>query len=163
MRIALSAPYADVRAADLVLTLDAPAVAPLEALDARLGAFVLELGVLGHSHQVRVRAPGLELTETVACRPGADGDLPPAHQQRRGARRYGFTAAVQPLSAASARTLAARVESDAHGIVGVFAGDASAFTALRACAVPGGVRWETWHAYPQTAELVRTTGTVLDA
>lgn len=161
MRVALTAPYADVRAADLVLALDAPGPPPLEALELCLGAFGVQLELLGHSHQVRVAGRGMTLSETVACRPGEPGHLPLSHERRRGAHRYLFTAQVARLRDEDAGELAARTAVHRHGLVGVFAGDAAAFTALRADTVPGGVCWRTWHAYPQTGELVRTTGTVL--
>jgi len=109
----------------------------------------VELGLLGHSHQVCVA----DLVETVACVPGVPGQLPPS----MAAGRYRFTASVTPLDLQAA-AIAAAVGTDPRGLVGVFAGDA--FTALRATAVPGGARWETWHAYPQTGELVHTTGAV---
>jgi hypothetical protein len=62
---------------------------------------------------------------------------------------------VTPLDH-SAAAIAQAVGADPRGLVGVFAGDA--FTALRAEPHGAGVRWETWHAYPQTGELVHTTG-----
>lgn len=159
MRVALTVPYADVRAADLVLAIDAPVVAPLQALELSLGSFAVELGVLGHSHQVVLRGPGVDLVERVACAPGAEGDLPPARELARDGHRYAFRASVQALEE-DALDLARRVAADPHGLVGVFAGAEEAFTGLRVERVDGGVRWETWHAYPQTGELVATTGTV---
>ncbi len=129
--------------------IDAPRVRALETLSVAVGGLVVELGLLGHSHQVCVA----DLVETVACVPGVPGELPPS----MAAGRYRFTASVSPLDASAAQ-IAERVAADANGLVGVFAGDA--FTALRASADAGGARWETWHAYPQTGELVHTTGTV---
>lgn len=169
MRTALTAPYADVRAADLVLELDAPEAPALEVLELALGGFQLELRLLGHSHQVVVSAPGFELSETVSCRPEAadEGRLPGARAVRRDGRAYAFSAALLPLEEFADGALAAAVAADPQGLVADFAGRPGAFTALRAAAVdePGvtGVRWETWHAYPQTGELVRTTGEVLAA
>jgi hypothetical protein len=149
VQVALTAPYADVRAADLVLALNAARVPALETLRVDVGGITVELGLLGHSHQICV--PGI--VETVACVPGHPGDLPPAHSDGR----YAFTATVGPLDD-GASAIAAAVGADPYGLVGVFAGDA--FTALCAEAAGGGVRWETWHAYPQTRELVHTTGTL---
>lgn len=169
MRAALTAPYADVRAADLVLELDAPEAPALEILELALGGFQLELRLLGHSHQVVVSAPGFELSETVSCRPeaGEEGRLPAARAVRRDGRAYAFAAELLPLGEFADGALVAAVAEDPRGLVGSFAGQAGAFTALRAAEVdePGasGVRWETWHAYPQTGELVRTTGEVLAA
>ena len=168
MRATLTAPYADVRAADLVLELDAPEAPALETLELALGAFRLELRLLGHSHQAVVTAPGFALSETVSCRPGGgeDARLPGARAVRRDGRAYAFSAAVSGLDELDRAALVAAVAADPRGLVGVFGGQAGAFTALRGTAVerPGasGVGWETWHAYPQTGELVRTTGEVLD-
>jgi hypothetical protein len=165
----LTAPYADVRAADLVLELDAPEAPALETLKLALGAYRLELRLLGHSHQAVVSAPGFALSETVSCRPGgADvARLPGARAVRRDGRAYAFSADLLALAAFDGEALAAAVAADPQGLIGVFGGQAGAFTALRGAAVAGpgasGVRWETWHAYPQTGELVRTTGAVLDA
>lgn len=135
------------RAADLVHAIDAPRVRALETLRVEVGGLAVELGLLGHSHQVCVA----DLVETVACVPGVPGDLPPS----LAAGRYRFTASVSPLDARAA-AIAAAVGEDPCGLVGVFAGDA--FTALRATPLRDGVQWETWHAYPQTGELVHTTG-----
>lgn len=168
MQATLAAPYADVRAADLALELDAPDAPALETLKLVLGVFRLELRLLGHSHQAVVTAPGFALSETVSCRP-AGGDvarLPGARAVRRDGRAYAFSADVLELAGFDGEALVAAVAADPRGLVGVFGGQAGAFTALRGAAVEGpgasGVRWETWHAYPQTGELVRTTGEVLD-
>jgi hypothetical protein len=147
VHVTLTAPYADVRAADLVLALNAPRVPALETLRIEVGGLAVELALLGHSHQIVAG----DLVETVACVPGQEGDLPSALADGR----YAFTASVRPLDA-HAGAIAAAVADDPRGLVGVFAGDA--FTALRAEPHAGGVRWETWHAYPQTGELVHTTG-----
>jgi hypothetical protein len=170
VRTALATPYADVRAEDLVLELDAPDVPALERLVLDLGAFQVELRLLGHSHQAIVTRAGFALSETVSCRPEqvADGGhLPAARALRRDGCAYAFSADVLPLADFDGPALVGAVEADPHGIVGDFPGTPGAFTALRAAPVqtPGatGVRWETWHAYPQTGELVRTTGEVLDA
>ncbi len=130
-----------------MLALDAPRADTLETLRVEVGGVVVELGLLGHSHQICAG----EIVETVACLPGRAGDLPPA----LAGDGYTFTATVEPLDATAA-AIATRVAADPYGLVGVFAGNA--FTALRAEPHAGGVRWETWHAYPQTGELVHTTG-----
>jgi hypothetical protein len=113
-----------------------------------------------------VTGAGLRLHERVACQPGVPGDLPAAREQPAGAHRYAFTSLVTPLTAEAAAAVCARVAQDAHGLVGIFGEDPDAFTALRAaperCSGGGdGVAWETWHAYPQSGELVLTTGRVL--
>jgi len=164
LEVALVTPYADVRAADLVLALDAPAAPALGVLRLEIAGVDVELRLLGHSHQVAVSADGLALRETVACRPGLPGDLPDHRSARQGPHRYAFAATIDSLDRAAAAAVAQRVAADPNGLVGVFPGEDGAFTALRAgpAATPGtGVSWETWHVYPQSGELVHTTGTVV--
>ncbi len=71
-------------------------------------------------------------------------------------------AAVEPLDPTALDLLAARVAADPRGLVGVFGADPGALTALRAAPLGAGegVAWETWHAYPQSGELVRTRSEV---
>lgn len=165
MRAELTAPYADVSAADLVLELDAAPAVPLEALTLELAGFTLELRLLGHSHQAVVTAAGgFALSETVSCRPAEPGHLPAARALRRDGHAYAFEAEVVPLEEVDGDGLATAVAVDPQGLVGDFAGAEGAFTALRAAAIDEpnviGVRWESWHAYPQSGELVRTSGEV---
>ncbi len=165
MRAELTAPYADVCAADLVLELDATPAVALEVLTLELAGFTLELRLLGHSHQAVVTAPGgFALSETVSCRPAEPGHLPAARALRRDGHAYAFSAEIVPIEEVDGDGLATAVAIDPHGLVGDFAGLPGAFTALRAAAIEEpdatGVRWETWHAYPQNGELVRTSGEV---
>jgi len=166
VRVALSVPYADVRAADLVLAVGATVLPAIREVEVRLGPYTLTLGVLGHSHQALVTAADLLISERVACQPGQSGDLPARCEQRAGTHLYAFTSHVVELTREVAADVAARVAQDPHGLVGIFGEDAGAFTALRAvpevCAYGrAGIAWETWHAYPQSGELVCTTGQVL--
>jgi hypothetical protein len=50
----------------------------------------------------------------------------------------------------------ARLARDPDALVGVFPGLPNAFTGIRCRAIGAVLSWETWHAYPQTGELVRT-------
>jgi hypothetical protein len=165
MRVDLTVPYADVRAADLVLELGLAPVPALQVLTLPLGPAALELRLLGHSHQARVALPDAAFSETVRCRPGAAGGLPARSADAAGGWSYAFAADVEPLDPAALEALAARVAADPHGLVGVFGDDPGALTALRARPLPGpgGVAWETWHAYPQSGELVRTRTRVVPA
>ncbi len=162
MRVDLTVPYADVRAADLTLELGLAPVPALEVLRVPLGPGVLELRLLGHSHQARAELPGAAFSETVRCAPGARGGLPARSTDAAGPWSYAFTAAVERLDPRALDALAARVAADPHGLVGVFGADPAALTALQAAplgpaaAARSGVAWETWHAYPQSGELVRT-------
>jgi hypothetical protein len=58
--------------------------------------------------------------------------------------------------------LVARLAAHPDAIVGRFPGSPHAVTALLAGPGPGGagVRWRTWHAYPQDGRLVSTATTV---
>ncbi|MFD6953136.1 hypothetical protein A6A08_00285 [Nocardiopsis sp. TSRI0078] len=166
MRASISAPFVDTSADDLVWTLDHPLVAPLATRTVRVPGARVELRVLGASHQVVV-APESEhgsLVETVACLPGLPGGLP-GGVERSDLGRYRFDSLVEPLPRTA---LALRVErlhrevaDSPRGLLVAFPGDPLAVTALRL--VPDRedpLRWRTWHAYPQSGELVTTTSTV---
>ncbi len=162
MRVDLTVPYADVRAADLTLELGLAPVPALEVLRVPVGPATLELRLLGHSHQARAEVPGAAFSETVRCGAGLPGGLPARTADAAGGWSYAFEAAVEPLDPRALDALAEQVAADPHGLVGVFGADPRALTALRAMApspvagAPAGVGWETWHAYPQSGELVRT-------
>lgn len=152
MLIRLDVPFADVRAGELSLTLGAPPEPAVEALRATVNGFDVELRLLGCSHQALVG----EVSETVACRPGARGPLPP----RAGAGGYAFRARTtthEPAGyARRARLAIAAAAQDPAALVGIFPGLEHAFTALRVRPLPRGIAWTTWHGYPQTGELVVT-------
>ncbi|MGS2613993.1 DUF2617 family protein [Micromonospora sp. LZ34] len=161
MIVTLHAPYVDTSAADLSLALDDVERPALHVLDLDLpGGVRLRLRLLGASHQVVLRTPGAALTETVACLPGRPPELPGVvHDEATG---YRFTATVlRPAGGGlSERVAALRADlaDDPYALVGVFPGDPDAVTALSVRpGVPGGaLGWRTWHAYPQTNELVLT-------
>ena len=122
----------------------------------RRGRLELRLRLLGASHQVICG----DLTETVACLPGHPPHLPDAlHDETAG---YRFTATVLRPAGDGLRTrvaaLRAELAGDPYALVGVFPGDEDAVTALAVRPAPpdGSVAWRTWHAYPQTNELVLT-------
>ncbi|MEU4565987.1 DUF2617 family protein [Micromonospora sp. NPDC023956] len=172
MLVSLDAPYVDTSAADLSLALGGPELSALYVLDLDLpGGRRIRLRLLGASHQVLLRGsapagtPGtVVLAETVACLPGRRPDLPSeVHQPADG---YSFTATVlrpEP-GGLSSRVAALRADlaDDPHALVGVFPGDPDAVTALAVVPDPASdtVRWRTWHAYPQTNELVLTNTVV---
>lgn len=166
----LDVAYADTRAADLSHALDLPVQPALRSLSLELGGLNLDLRILGYSHQVVIGTGAAEplLTETVA-RLGDGGrrapaGLPAFHEERRAAGRdvilrYLLRTSVAPLGADAAAIagLMREVDSDAHAVLGVFPGHPHAFTGLRAGpAIPEGVEWRSWHAYPGSDELVRT-------
>lgn len=157
MLVALDAPYVDTRAADLSLALGGPERPALHVRELTLpGGRSLRLRLLGASHQVICG----ELVETVACLPGREPHLPPSlHDADAG---YRFTATVlRPAGDGLRRrvgALRADLAVDPYALVGVFPGDEDAVTALAVRPAPpnGTVAWRTWHAYPQTNELVLT-------
>ncbi|MEU1836315.1 DUF2617 family protein [Micromonospora chersina] len=157
MLVALDAPYVDTRAADLSLALGGPERPALHVREVTLpGGLRLRLRLLGASHQVICG----DLTETVACLPGRPPHLPDAlHDETAG---YRFTAMVLRPAGDGLRTrvaaLRADLADDPYALVGVFPGDEDAITALAVRPAPpaGSVAWRTWHAYPQTNELVLT-------
>jgi hypothetical protein len=145
--VRLDTPYADTTAGDLSFALGLPELPALHVL--RIpgpGQALIELRLLGASHQVVwTTVDGERCVETVACVPGQDPHLP-STMDRHG---YAFASTVESLDRAPLwRELAA----DPHALVGVFPGDPNAVTALRA----EERGWRTWHAYPQTGELVTT-------
>ncbi len=161
MLVTIDAPYVDTSAADLSLAFDDVEHPALHVLDLDLPAGVhVRLRLLGASHQVVLRAPGTALTETVACLPGRHPDLPGAVRDER--TGYRFTATVLRPEGDGLRNrvaaLRADLADDPYALVGVFPGDVDAVTALSVRPDPadGALGWRTWHAYPQTNELVLT-------
>ncbi|MDG4762686.1 DUF2617 family protein [Solwaraspora sp. WMMD406] len=160
MLVTLDAPYADTTAADLSFALGLPEQPALHVLQIPLPPARpagLRLRLLGASHQVVFSGPAGDLIETVACLPGPRRDLPPRVDDGAG---YRFAARIRVLDAAEltreVADLRDRLADDPHGLVGVFAGSPDAVTALYARFGEDAVTWRTWHAYPQTAELVET-------
>ncbi|WP_017573074.1 DUF2617 family protein [Nocardiopsis halotolerans] len=182
MRASISAPFVDTSADDLVWTLSHPLVDPLATRTVRVPGVRVELRVLGASHQVVVtpepadgalvadgppaHSPlaGDPLVETVACLPGCPSDLPDS-VERTELAGYRFDSLVESLPRA---VLADRVEhlhrqvaDSPNGLLVAFPGDPLAVTALYLTLERGGpLHWRTWHAYPQSGELVTTTSTV---
>lgn len=161
MLVTLDTPYADTTAGDLSFALGLPEQPALHVLDLPTAAgVVLRLRLLGASHQVVLRTPDRELVETVACLPGRAADLPSTVDEQAG---YRFTARVLRLAAGELAErldrLRRRLDNDPYALVGVFPGGPDAVTALHARigrAADRVIGWRTWHAYPQTAELVET-------
>lgn len=156
----LEVPFADVSGAALCWALDLPPRTALATREVRLrGGLVVELRVLGASHQVLLRREDdVLLTETVAC------DLGTAGMPGRGGRAgYEFTSVVRRVAAAELRAevdALTRLGDRPDALLATFPGTPYAVTAVALSGSGPAVAWETWHAYPQTGELVRTSARV---
>jgi hypothetical protein len=165
VRTSIATPYTDSRAVDLSL---AYGLAPLPALGVhpvRLPGLELELRVLGASHQVLLLGPTGVVSETVACLPERSGALPAQENGVEEDFAVRFESGVRRLSpddmVQRVGEIVRRCTDDEQALVGEFPGSPLAVTALLARAEPdGGVRWWTWHAYPQAGELVETASVV---
>jgi hypothetical protein len=166
----LRVPYRDTAADDLVWRLGEPRRPALATLELEVAGGRLELRLLGSSHQVVFTAPlspggDAVVSEVVACGAGAPG-LPPAAERVVDGWTYGFRAVTHRLAAerfgSRVEGLVARLGARPDAIVGRFPGSPHAVTALLAGPGRGGtgVRWRTWHAYPQDGRLVSTATTM---
>ncbi|NJP47159.1 DUF2617 family protein [Actinacidiphila epipremni] len=165
MLTTLHTSYTDTRAGDLAWCLGKDALPALATLNVEVGDGLrvrakVELRLLGASHQVLVDAGRGDCSETVACMPGSQAPLPFGVARRVGGWDYEFAARIETLSQGSfagrAQELLALVADHPHGLAGTFPGDPHAFTAMLVQYADGGVRWRTWHAYPQEGRLVTT-------
>ena len=152
MLITLDTPYADTTAAELSFARDLPELPALHVLEVPAAGLTLRL--LGASHQVVI---GGRCVETVACLPGRPAGLPSAVEDDG----YAFGAQVHRLApeelAAAVADLRDGLAGDPYALVGEFPGVPDAVTAL-AVNLPGegALGWRTWHAYPQSGEMVST-------
>ena len=170
MKALIATPFADSRAADLSLSYG---LAPLPALSTHqveLPGARVELRVLGASHQIVLDLarpePVSGWSETVACLPDRPGTLPAHDLVDAGPLRVRFRAGCLRLDrirlAEQVRAIARRCEGHPQALVGTFPGSPLAITALLVQERgPGEVGWYSWHAYPQTAELVTTASVVV--
>ncbi|MCS0638695.1 DUF2617 family protein [Streptomyces sp. LP05-1] len=160
MLTTLETSYTDTRATDLAWALGREALPALAVLDLELSGAILQLRLLGASHQVLLEEGGGRCSETVACMPGSSTPLPLGVAKQVGGWEYEFAARVESLSEGSfagrAQELLALVADHPHGLAGTFPGSPHAFTAMLAQRRGRQVRWRTWHAYPQEGQLVVT-------
>ncbi|MCF4139507.1 DUF2617 family protein [Streptomyces sp. Tue 6430] len=160
MLTTLNTSYTDTCAADLAWALGREPLPALATLDLELSGAVIQLRLLGASHQVLLEGERGSCSETVACIPGSSTPLPLGVAKRVGDWEYEFAARVEVLTpdrfASRAQELLALVSDHPHGLAGVFPGSPHAFTALLAQHREGQVHWRTWHAYPQDGHLVAT-------
>ncbi|WP_017603929.1 DUF2617 family protein [Nocardiopsis alkaliphila] len=166
MRTSISAPFVDTKADDLVWTLNHPLVDPLATRTVEVAGLMVELRVLGASHQVVLRSESGELVETVACLPGVLGGLPGnAEHPLPGVGDYHFDSVIESSSRADLTRRVEEIQQETSdspvGLLVAFPGDPLAVTALHLTSGSGSfLRWRTWHAYPQSGELVTTTTTL---
>jgi hypothetical protein len=160
--VELVVPYRDTRAQDLCWSLALPVQPALAARTVRLGGLVLELRLLGASHQVLVWAEaGAEplCAETVACLPSAE-PLPARSNQLLPSGGYAFESIVHTLDPPDFDAAVERIDralaAAGGGLGGCYPGAPGALTAVLPEPARSGVRWTTWHSYPQEGRLVRT-------
>lgn len=163
-------PFADSSPDDLTFGTDAPRLPALATRSAEPAAHpgtVLELRVLGASHQVVLERDGHEWVETLACRPGRGPFLPVRHRHPAPApfaRDYETGCTVTGHSPRGLRRevdgLLEACRAAPHAVVVRFAGDPTALTGI--CAHEDGDRllWRTWHVYPQSRRVVRSRSTL---
>lgn len=162
MHARLTVPFADASAGQLGWGLFPAATSPLATIAVRFGTATLHLAVLGASHQVEARLDGASpCFESVTCEGGGLSPLPCAAERDLEGLHYRFSTVVERLceAAFSARAdaLRARLAPDPQALVASFPGHADALTGVAARRHGPGVAWSTWHAYPATGELVRTS------
>ncbi|WP_234320066.1 DUF2617 family protein [Streptomyces sp. SBT349] len=155
--IRLAAPYLDTSADQLSFTLGLPPRPALATTRLELGGFAVELRLLGASHQV-LAGP---VAETLACLPGEPGGGPPEAVDREiDGWRYRFTSRVHHHPPGTFAAVAERLRRATAGrpgaLCGVFPGSPGAVTALAARREADRLIWQTWHAYPQTGQIVET-------
>ncbi|MEO3822611.1 DUF2617 family protein [Actinomadura sp. B10D3] len=165
MRATLETPYADARADGLSFALGLPPLDALAVLPVERAGLTVEFRLLGASHQV-IAGP---LSETVACLPDATEPLPGRASTTVPGWTYDFAATTAAHSDATAfaravEAVCARLADRGDALTGAFPGSPHAVTALtleETAREEAGLGWRTWHAYPQTREIVMTRSRLL--
>ena len=158
-------PFVDTSAAALSWTLSAPSLPALASLTLELGGDNhLQLAVLGSSHQARLVVGTGTVRETVACHLDHADALPRSLDHTIDLGRYRIESRVDQLDPLAFHDVVERLvtdlSADDRALVARFRGHPDAITAVAAQHRGHDVMWQTWHAYPQTAELVSTSTTV---
>ncbi|MEE3849861.1 DUF2617 family protein [Gordonia sp. LSe1-13] len=160
--VRLDVAYADTSARQLAFSLSAAIREPLARCDHRFESGTVSLRLLGASHQILVDDGDRQICETVACLPGLDRPLPGSVSDES----YSFTSSVEHCDAERLAEVVGdlRDRTAAHrsaglpALLGEFPGQPLAVTAAIASARGDDIVWQTWHTYPQSAEVVTTTG-----
>ena len=165
--VELVVPYRDTAAQDLCWSLELPVQPALAARSVGIGGLMLELRLLGASHQMIVwDADGGEplCVETVACLSGMSEPLPDRSSRALPRGRYTWTAERLTCDEAGFGAAVEQIRRDVaanpDALAGCYPGSRDAITAVLPEPAFRGVRWTTWHTYPQQFSLVRTTSAV---
>lgn len=158
----VTVPFADSSATQLRWRLSPAAARPLVATSVLVGGLELRLTVLGASHQVEAQlGGGLVCVESVTCEGGSPPSLPGRAERQLGDFHYRFSSVIEHLDEQTLSLRALRLRSrlalDAQALLAFFPGHPHAVTALAVRSHGRGTAWRTWHAYPATGELVRTS------
>jgi hypothetical protein len=160
MFVDLPVGYCDTGVHELGWSMDLGPQPPLAVRPLSFGAFRTDLRLLGASHQLVVwltgRAGPLCL-ETVACLPGRTVPLPRAAARDLGGWRYTFASVVRSHQSGEFHRRVSRLESRARlGLAGRYPGVPGAVTAIAVLPWRSGLRWTTWHTYPQNRQIATT-------
>jgi hypothetical protein len=160
MFVDLAAGYCDTGAHDLGWSMDLGLLSPLATRRLILGAIRADLHLLGASHQVAVWLAGRPAplcVETVACLPGRTAPLPRAAAHHLGGWRYTFASVVRSHAPGDfSRRVSLLEPRAALGLGGRYPGSPGAVTAIAVLRWRSGLRWATWHTYPQNQQIATT-------
>lgn len=180
MLVDLAAGYCDARAEQLGWSVEIGPLRPLARTWLVLPPFTVDLRLLGASHQAAVwladpPGPGGEpgdadpgpsagrgpllCRETVACLPGRTDPLPRVAARDLLGWRYTIESTVRTLSRAEFAARLVGIERRSAqwpGIAGKYPGAPGAITAIAVRLWAGGLRWLTWHTYPQQGMIATT-------
>lgn len=164
--VAVAVPFADVSADGLRWAVGLEAQQALAVTTVELtGPLRAELRILGASHQVVVHAEDrLVFSETVACDLPVSSPLP----DRAAVGGYAVDAQVRTHAAADFHDRVTELEATLAEPASLgralawarFPGAPDALTAISFVATPAMARWQTWHTYPNTGEVVHTSSTL---
>ncbi|MFB4304043.1 DUF2617 family protein [Actinomadura sp. NTSP31] len=184
MRAVLDTPYQDARADGLSFALGLPPLDALAVLPVERAGLTVQLRLLGASHQV-IAGPLSETVACLEGDAAAPLPGSAATTLTGWTYHFTATTAVHDDDAAFARAVdavCARLADRGDALTGAFPGSRHAVTALALDGAPpgmfpagrfpagrapdgatpggtgprAGVGWRTWHAYPQTREIVMT-------
>lgn len=189
MVVELDVGYCDTRAEDLGWSLDLEPLPALAVRDLAAAGFLVQLRLLGASHQIVVRParpdrdhgpdpappddpagsrpwPGEPGTrpiclETLACIPDRTRPVPTDTAVALGRWRYTFDSHVGHHGPAEFDGLISMIERESRsGILGRYPGAPGAVTAIALRGEGRTLHWSTWHTYPPQGSIVTTHSTL---